>query len=135
MDTLNKACEENGQWVLSKAKELARTNGIPTLLENVTFYEETRSTHSARLAPAPRLLIRQLYEEGIWRSPEIRRWIDVSLQAGLLNAPTGARVDQVSEDDLRKWTFILLNPLVHLIEKRETLELSSTEIGEAYRRF
>jgi hypothetical protein len=135
METLDEACETNGEWVLARAKELARATGIPTLVENRTDYQETRITHGARVVAAPGLLIRQLYDRGIWRSPEIRRWIDIHLQAGLLNASTGVRVDQVSEDDLRNWTWILLNPLVFLIEKRETLDLSSAEIGETYRRF
>jgi len=135
METLDETCETNGQWVLARAKELARATGIPTLLENRTDYQETRITHGARVVAAPGLLIRQLYDQGIWRSPEIRRWIDLHLQAGLLNASTDTRVDQVSENDLRNWTWILLNPLVLLVEERETLDLSSAEIRESYRRF
>ena len=135
METLDEACETTAQWVLARAKELARTIGIPRLLENRTNYEENRITHGAQLVAAPRLLINQLYDSGIWRSPEIRRWIDVHLQAGLLNASTGSTVDQASEDDLRNWSWILLNPLGFLIEKRETLDLTSAEVVETYRRF
>src|ERR1700730_7481109 len=135
METLDKACETAARWVLDRARELAQSVGIPKLLENRTHYEENRVTHGARLVAAPRLLIRQLYDREIWRSAEIRTWISVYLQAGLLTPSPPVSLDQASEADLRNWTWILLNPLSFLIEKRETLDLSSVEIVETYGKF
>jgi hypothetical protein len=135
VETLDKACETAGQWVLDRARESAASGGIPTLLENRTQYEENRFTHGARAVPAPWLLIRRLYDREIWRRPEIRSWIRLHLEAGLLPASPGVSFDQASDDNLRNWAWILLNPLTLLIEKRGTLNLSSAEIVEIYSLF
>jgi hypothetical protein len=135
MDALDKACETGGQWVLERAKELATSEGVPMLFENRSQYEENRVTHGPRGVPALRLLIRQLYDREIWRRPEMRSWIRAYFKVGLLTASPGLSLDQASDDDFRNWFWILLNPLSFLIEKRETLDLSATEIVETYRLF
>jgi len=117
------------------AKQLTNAVGIPAMVENYSECTENGIHHGARLVPAPQQLLRQLNEREIWRTQEVRDLIRIHLDAGLLASQPGVTLDSALEADLKNWCWILLNPLVYLVEKRQSLDLDSSEIVDAYRRF
>lgn len=127
---------ETAQFILEQARSLEARFGTPRLIEQRLEFQETGTTQGPRTIAAPHMLIRRLWDEGLWQSGQLINCARQHLDAGVLKSPEkDVPLVRSSQDTLRQLAWVLIHPLIHLVERQQSLEVKSSDIIETYSRF